>query len=217
VLVNAGSPVTMPWNGDVAAVAQSWYLGEETGPAMAAFLCGDVDASGRLPTTLPRRIEDTPAFTNYPGENGVVRYGEGIFVGYRWYDARAIEPLYPFGHGLSFASFEYGPMSVERDDDDVVVTVPVTNTSSRDGREVVQVYVADVESRLVRPPQELKGFVKVDVPAGATVDASVRLGRDAFRYFDTANGGWIVEPGEFELRIGRSSRDIRVTTTITYE
>ena len=217
VLVNAGSPVSMPWDDAVAAVAQCWYLGQETGPAMAAFLCGDVDASGRLPTTIPRRHEDTPAFTNYPGENGVVRYGEGLFVGYRWYDHREIEPRYPFGYGLSYATYDYGAVTVERSGDEVVVTVPVTNTSERDGREVVQVYVSDLESRLTRPPQELKGFVKVDVPAGATVAATVRLGRGAFRYFDGANGGWIVEPGEFELRVGRSSRDIRCTATITYE
>jgi beta-glucosidase len=216
VLVNAGSPVSMPWDDAVAAVAQCWYLGEETGPAMAAFLCGDVDASGRLPTTLPHRIEDTPAFTSYPGENGVVRYGEGIFAGYRWYDARKIEPRYPFGHGLSYATYEYGHVTGERSGDDVVVTVPVTNTSDRDGREVVQVYVSDLESRLPRPPQELKGFVKIDLPAGGSVTATVRLGRDAFRYFDSANGGWVVEPGTFEIRVGRSSRDIKGTVLIEY-
>ena len=216
VLVNAGAPVTMPWHDQAAAVAQCWFLGEETGPAMAAFLCGDVDASGRLPTTLPRRHQDTPAFTSYPGENGVVRYGEGLFVGYRWYDQREIEPLHPFGHGLSYATYEYGPVTAERSGDDVVVSVPVTNTSARDGREVVQVYVHDLESRLARPPQELKGFAKVDVPAGTTVPVTVRLSRDAFRYFDGGNGGWVVEPGEFQIRVGRSSRDIRGTVSITY-
>ena len=216
VLVNAGSPVSMPWNDAAGAVAQCWYLGEETGPAIAAFLCGDVDAAGRLPTTIPRRIEDTPAFTAYPGENGVVRYGEGLFVGYRWYDQRKIEPLYPFGHGLSFATFEYGPVAAEVSTDEVVVTVPVSNTSERDGREVVQVYVSDPESRLARPPQELKGFVKIDVPSRATITATIRLGRDAFRYFDAGRGGWIVEPGIFEIRVGRSSRDIRATTAVEF-
>lgn len=216
VLVNAGAPVSMPWDDDAAAVAQCWYLGQETGPAMAAFLCGDVDASGRLPTTIPKRIEDTPAFTNYPGENGVVRYGEGLYVGYRWYDERKIEPSYPFGHGLSYAAFEYGAVAAEVSGDVVVVEVPVTNTSNRDGREVVQVYVTDLESKLARPPQELKGFAKVDVPAGATVTATVQLGREAFRYYDTANGGWVVEPGEFEIRVGRSSRDIIGIAVIDY-
>jgi beta-glucosidase len=216
VLVNAGSPVSMPWNDAAAAVAQCWYLGEETGPAIAAVLCGDVDASGRLPTTIPHRLEDTPAFTSYPGENGVVRYGEGVFVGYRWYDARKVEPLYPFGHGLSYATYAYGPVSAELVGDNVVVTVPVSNTSARDGREVVQVYVSDLESRLSRPPQELKGFVKIDVPAGTTVTASIRLGTDAFRYFDPGNGGWTVELGDFEIRVGRSSRDIRGTAIVRW-
>ena len=217
VLVNAGSPVTMPWDDAPAAIAQCWYLGEEMGPALAAFLCGDRDASGRLPTTIPRRLEDTPAFTNYPGENGKVRYGEGIFVGYRWYDERKIEPRYPFGHGLSYANYDYGTVDAVRSGETVTVAVPVTNTSGRDGREVVQVYVADLGSRLSRPPQELKGFAKIDVPAGATVTATVELDRAAFRYFDEANGGWVVEPGEFEIRVGRSSRDIRGTATITYD
>lgn len=215
VVINAGAPVTMPWAEEPAAVAQCWYLGEEMGPAIASVLSGDVDASGRLPTTIPRRLEDTPAFTNYPGENGVVRYGEGIYVGYRWYDERKIEPRYPFGHGLSYATYDYGEPTVTKSGDDVVVVVPITNTSDRAGREVVQVYVSDIESRLSRPPQELKGFVKVDVPSRATVSATVRLGCDAFRYFDPANGGWVVEPGEFELRVGRSSRDIKRVATIT--
>jgi beta-glucosidase len=216
VLINGGSPVSMPWDDAAAAVAQCWYLGQETGPAMAAFLCGDADASGRLPTTIPHRLEDTPAFTNYPGENGVVRYGEGLFVGYRWYDERKIAPRYPFGHGLSYAAFDYGTVSANLSGEEVIVTVPITNTSSRDGREVVQVYVSDLESRLTRPPQELKGFVKVDVASGATVEATVRLGRDAFRYFDRGHGGWVVEPGEFEIRVGRSSRDIKGTVIVDY-
>lgn len=219
VLVNAGSPITMPWADDVAALAQVWYLGQEMGPAIAAVLAGDVDASGRLPQTIPYRLQDTPAFVNYPGENGKVRYGESLFVGYRWYDARDQACRYPFGHGLSYATFEWSPprLSATEIDADgtVTVEVDVTNTSDRDGREVVQVYVGDDESRLVRPPKELKGFAKVDVPAGATATATITLGRDAFSYYDPGRGGWLVEPGTFTLHIARSAGNVAHTTALT--
>jgi len=216
VVVNAGSPVTMDWAERVPAVAQSWFLGQETGNAIADVLCGDVDACGRLPTTIPRAIEDTPAFTNYPGERGHVLYGEGVFVGYRWYDARGTEPAFPFGHGLSYTTFDVGPFEVVFDahTTTVDVAVPVTNVGDRDGCAVVQLYVRDVDASVARPPQELKAFAKVRIATRATEVLQLRLERDAFAFWDIAEGAWCVEPGEFELLVGLSSRDIRQRTNV---
>jgi beta-glucosidase len=218
VLVNAGSPTSMPWADDVGAVAQMWYLGQESGDAVADLLVGDVSPSGHLPTTFPRRYEDHPATLNYPGESGQVLYGEGIFVGYRGFDRMWIEPRFPFGHGLTYTTFEYGSASVDSGtieaDGTVTVSVPVTNTGDRAGAEVVQVYVADPVSSLVRPPQELKGFAKVQLAPGESSTVSIELSERAFSYWDPSVPGWVCEPGEFELRVGASSRDVRTTVTV---
>jgi beta-glucosidase len=226
IVVNAASPVDMRWADDVAAVVQCWFAGEEWGHALADVLSGDVNASGKLPTSFPIRLEDTPAFTNYPGERGEVRYGEGVFVGYRWYDARGIAPRFCFGHGLSYTTFALDAPDVAateasleelQDGATIRITVPVRNTGSRAGAEVVQCYVRDAQSTVARPKQELKGFAKVSVAAGATGAATVVLDRRSFAFWDVTTHDWTVEPGEFELRIGTSSRDIahRVTFTVT--
>jgi beta-glucosidase len=219
VLVNAGSPTSMPWVDDVGAVAQMWYLGQESGDAVADLLVGDVSPSGHLPTTFPRRYEDHPAVLNYPGELGEVHYGEGIFVGYRAFDRMGIEPRFPFGHGLSYTTFEYGQASVDIDtivpDGSITVSVPVTNSGARPGAEVVQVYVADPVSRLVRPPQELKGFAKVALQPGETATVQIELNERAFSYWDPTASGWVCEAGDFELRVGSSSRDIRTTVAVS--
>lgn len=217
VVVNAGSPVTMDWVDEVPAVLQSWFLGQETGNAIADVITGAVDASGRLPTTIPKRIEDTPAYLNYPGEFGKVVYGEGLFVGYRWYDARRIEPRYPFGHGLSYTAFDYSPLSVAADGETATVRLTVTNTGARDGVETVQVYVRDVESTVQRPPKELKAFSKVTVAAGAGRDVSFTLDRSAFAFWHPGEHGWRVEPGEFEILVGSSSAAIHQRATVTIE
>jgi beta-glucosidase len=219
VLVGAGSPVTMPWADDVAAVAQLWYLGQETGNAVADVLVGDVSPSGRLPTTFPRRYEDNPTLVNYPGENGQVHYGENLFVGYRYYDLAGVEPRFCFGHGLSYTTFEYGTPTVTPGaigpGGTVAVTVPVTNTGVRAGAEVVQVYVHDPVATLSRPPQELKGFARLELRPGETGEARIELDERAFSFWDPSAGGWLCEPGEFELRIGASSRDIRATAVVS--
>jgi beta-glucosidase len=215
VVVNAGSPVTMDWVARVPAVLQSWFLGQETGNAVADVLTGDVDASGRLPTTIPRAITDTPSFTNYPGEAGHVLYGEGVFMGYRWYDARATEPAFAFGHGLSYTTFDVGQLDVAVHGTTVDVGVPVTNVGGRDGTAVVQLYVHDVEASVARPPKELRAFAKVRVAAGATEVVHLHLGDDAFAFWDAAEHRWQVEPGEVELLVGMSSRDIRQRASVT--
>jgi beta-glucosidase len=216
VVVNAASPVSMPWADDVAAILQCWFAGEEWGNALADVLSGDVSPSGKLPTTLPVRIEDTPAFTNYPGEQGHVRYGEGVFVGYRWYDTRRIEPQFAFGHGLSYTTFELGELvwNVNPGEASARVQVPVTNTGARRGAEVVQCYVGDLIARVARPPQELKAFAKVWLDPGETQTVTFDLDRRAFAFWDVERHDWTVERGEFELRIGASSREILRHVTI---
>ena len=215
VVLNVGSPVEMPWANDVAAILQSWYGGQEAGNALADVLFGDVTPSGKLPSTFPVRLEDNPAFINYPGENGQVHYGEGLFVGYRYYDKKQIAPQFPFGHGLSYTSFAYDNLRLNGSefdtDDEIVVSVDVTNTGQRAGQEVVQLYVRDEEARLIRPLQELKAFAKVSLNAGETKTVTLTLSGQSLAYYDPALSGWVTEPGDFTLLVGSSSRDIRLT------
>jgi beta-glucosidase len=186
---------------------------------LAAVLFGDADPGGRLPITIPRRIEDTPAFTSYPGERGKAVYGESVFAGYRWYDRRRIEPRFAFGHGLSYSSFAFGAPELDRTELDadykVQVRVSVTNTGERAGTEVVQCYVRDVVSSVARPDQELRAFRKVELRPGESTPVVFALDRRAFAFWDTETHDWLVEPGEFEIRVGASSRDIRATAVVT--
>ncbi|HVN87734.1 MAG TPA: glycoside hydrolase family 3 C-terminal domain-containing protein [Candidatus Binatia bacterium] len=215
VVLNTGSPVTMDWIDRVPAVLQTWFGGQEFGHALTDVLFGDADPGGRLPTTFPRRLQDNPTFLNYPGENGEVHYGEGIFVGYRYYDTKDVAPLFPFGHGLSYATFAYSDAAVETVDDAVVVRVTITNVGARPGQEVVQLYVRDVQSRLARPDKELKAFAKVTLDRSEQTTVRFRLNRRAFAFYDPAHADWIVEPGAFEILIGSSSRNLRAVLPIT--
>jgi beta-glucosidase len=217
VIVNAGAPVTMDWADHVPAVLQLWYPGQEGGDALADVLFGDVNPSGRLPLTFPQRLEDTPAYLNDPGEAGHVLYGEGVFVGYRFYEARRIEPRFAFGHGLSYTTFAYGDLAVRDRQAAIEVAVDVTNTGARTGAEVVQLYVRDIEASVRRPEKELRGFAKVMVEPGRTERVHFTLDDRAFAFWDAAAGGWRVEPGEFELLVGPSSADIRARSSYTRE
>lgn len=216
VVVNTGSPVTMGWADDVAAIAQLWYPGQEAGAALADVLFGDVDAAGRLPTTFPRRLEDTPAFPHYPGEHGRAPYGEGLFVGYRHYDAHGVEPRFCFGHGLSYTTFHYGELTFDVDHQrrTATVTLEVSNIGERRGREVVQVYVRDVASTVTRPDRELKEFTKLDLGPGETRTVQFELPTRAFAFWDPHRHDWMVEPGSFEVAVGSSSRAIHRTARI---
>jgi beta-glucosidase len=211
VVLYAGSPVTMPWVDEVSTIIEAFYPGQEGGRAIVKVLTGEVNPSGKLPVTFPVRLEDTPAFVNYPGTREVL-YGEGIFVGYRYYDRKALEPLFPFGAGLSYTTFEYGPVQLQprfKAGEDLPVSVTIKNTGSRAGKEVVQLYVRDLESTLARPMKELKGFAKVELDPGQTKTVNFLLGSRAFAYYDPYQRQWVAEPGEFEILIGSSSRDIR--------
>jgi beta-glucosidase len=215
LVLNAGSPTAMRWLSSVPAVLQAWYLGQETGNAIADVLFGDVNPSGRLPTTFPRRLQDNPAFLNYPGENGKVHYGEGLYVGYRYYDKKDIAPLFPFGFGLSYTTFAYRNLTVEMGDV-VRVGVSIQNTGDRPGTETVQLYVHDVKSRLARPDKELKAFAQVVLEPGETKTVDLGLDEEAFSYYDDVAGQWTIEAGEFDLLVGSSSRDIRLCRRLQY-
>lgn len=217
VVLQSGSPIAMPWLNHVAGVIQAWYPGQECGNAIADILFGDVNPAGRLPQTFPVRLEDNPAYINYPGENGKVRYGEGIFVGYRYYEKKQVAPLFPFGFGLSYTSFAYSNLRLEttklQAGQEMPVCVDVTNTGKFAGQEVVQFYVRDIQSKLVRPLKELKGFVKVQLQPGETRTIEWMMRPEALAYYDDAVHDWITEPGEFELLVGSSSQDIRISQT----
>ncbi|MBV8181341.1 MAG: glycoside hydrolase family 3 C-terminal domain-containing protein [Mycobacterium sp.] len=198
----------------VQSILDGGLLGQAGGGAIADVLFGAVNPSGRLAETVPVRIEDAPSFLNFPGENSQVRYGESIYVGYRWYDARQVDPTYCFGHGLSYTTFSYGAVRAESDGDDLVVTLPVTNSGDRDGREIVQVYVSKLDSSVRRAPKELKGFQAIDVTSGATADVTIRIIRNDLAYWEERVDGWIVEGGTYTIHVGSSSKDIRCTTDV---
>ena len=219
VVLNVGSAVEMPWIDKVPAVLQLWYDSQEQGNALADVLFGDVNPSGKLPTTFPVRLQDNPAYINYPGENGKVRYGEGIFVGYRYYDKKEIAPLFPFGHGLSYTTFKYSNLSVSAKsitaNELLEVQVDITNTGRVAGKEVVQLYVRDAEATVARPEKELKAFTKVELDPGQTKTLTFSLDREAFWYFDVVKNTWATEPGDFEILVGSSSRNIHLRGAFT--
>jgi beta-glucosidase len=219
VIINAGSPVSMPWLDEVSAVVLAYYPGQENGNAVARILLGEVNPSGKLPVTFPRRLEDSPAFINqaYPGCRQV-NYGEGIFVGYRYFDEVDCDPLFPFGHGLSYTTFEYSGLRLPRSlkpGKSLRLSLTVTNSGAHAGMEVVQLYVADPESYLPRPPKELKGFAKVELQPGESREVTFTLDPRALSFYDPLRKAWVAEPGEFLVLVGASSRDIRLQGSFT--
>jgi beta-glucosidase len=212
VVVNTGSPVTMDWADTAPAILQVWFGGQEMGNALADVLFGDAEPGGRLPTTFPERLEHNPSYGNFPGEFGELRYGEGVLMGYRWYEARRLPTRFPFGHGLSYSTFAFGEPIVQVDGEVVTVRVGVTNTGDRRGAEVVQCYVAPPpSSRVTRAPKELKAFIKTQLDPGESTTAELTLDARAFAYWDPSageHGDWRVDPGTYELHVGRSSADI---------
>jgi beta-glucosidase len=215
VVLHTGSPITMPWIEKVAAVVQAWFPGQECGNAIADVLFGDTNPSGKLPQTFPVRLEDTPTYLDFPGENGKVYYGEGLFVGYRYYDKKKVAPLFPFGFGLTYTTFDYGPLSLSAreigPDDTLQVSVEIANTGQRTGKEVVQLYVRDQQAGLQRPEKELKAFAKVQLEPGERKRLTLSIARDALAYYDDLANQWVAEAGEFEVLVGASSQDIRAT------
>jgi beta-glucosidase len=221
VMTSGGAVDTTAWLNRVPALLQAWFPGQEGGTAVAEIILGDVNPSGRLPATFERRLEDNPAYDYYYPEPGTLRvdYKEGIFVGYRGYERDGITPLFPFGHGLSYTTFEYGSLAISPQttaDGSVTVSFDLTNAGERAGSEVAQVYVADTHSEVPRPPKELKGFVKVSLEPGETRRVAIQLDRRSFSYYDVASRDWAVTPGDFEILVGRSSEAIELRQKLTF-
>lgn len=214
-VIISGNAVAMPWVNEVPAIVEAWYGGTEAGNAIASVLAGEVNPSGKLPFTFPVRLEDNPAIAldAYPGDGKQVEYKEGIFVGYRWNDRERIKPLFCFGHGLSYTTFEYGKVTAEGrqmgPDGTITVSVPVKNTGSRAGAEIVQLYVSDLKSSLPRPVKELKGFRKITLQPGQEQTVSFTIDRKALSFYDDTKQDWVAEPGTFEALVGASACDIR--------
>lgn len=232
IVVNvSGNAVAMPWVKKVPAIVQAWFLGSEAGNSIADVLFGTVNPSGKLPMTFPVRLEDVAAHAvgDYPGtlregddrEIYDERYNEGVFVGYRWHDTRGIRPLFAFGHGLSYTTFSYGKAKVDvrelTENGTVTVTVPVTNTGSREGAEIVQLYVGDVNAPVARPTKELKGFDKVTLAPGETREVTFTVTPADLAYFDADAHKWVTHPGRYKLHVGPASDNIASTVDITYK
>jgi len=222
VVLNTGDPVTMTkWIDRTPGLVEMWYGGQEGGHALASVLFGDANPSGKLPVSFPKEWKDSPAAANYPGENLKVNYAEGIYVGYRYFDTKNVEPQFPFGFGLSYTSFEYSGLSVMprkvAGDSPVEVSLKVKNTGSRAGAEVVQLYVHDGHAKIDRPLRELKGFRRVELKAGETKTVQFTLDRAALSYWSPEKKDWTADPGTFEIQVGASSRDIRLRAPLELE
>jgi beta-glucosidase len=223
VLVNGSTVVLGDVTANARAVVEAWLGGQAAGGAIADVLTGAVNPSGRLAETIPHRLQDNSSYLNFPGDAQVVRYGEGLFIGYRGYDKCAQDVAFPFGYGLSYTSFAVSDLqvvtrgSVAEGTLAATVTVTVANTGAVDGAEVVQVYVRDVASSLARPVRELKGFAKLGLAAGASGQVSIELDQRAFAFWSTRHHGWVVEAGEFEIAVGSNSRDLPLHETITVD
>jgi beta-glucosidase len=220
VVLNTGSPVEMPWIDDVGAVVQAWFGGQAFGDALADVLVGAADPGGRLPLTFPVRYEDNPTagdLSHYPGRDGQVHYAEDVFVGYRAYATTGPEPLFPFGHGLSYTRFALGEAEVTLQPDPlhVAVAVPVTNTGPRPGSTVVQLYVRPPGAEVPRPDRELKAFAKVHLDPGASTTVRFTLDHRSFAHFDPTAPGWTTTAGSHTLLVGTSSTTLTAATTIS--
>ena len=211
----------MPWAAKAPSIVEAWLGGQAGAGAVADVIFGKVNPSGKLAETFPVRLEDTPSYLNFPGEAGESVYGERFYIGYRHYEARDIAPLYPFGHGLSYTTFEYRDLGVSpkqfSDTDTLEVTVTVANTGEVAGKEAVQLYVSDPVSSLQRPVKELKDFAKVSLAPGESRTIRFKLdGRD-FSFYDASQARWIAESGDFEIAVGASSADIRLSQNVQLE
>ncbi|HFK1765199.1 glycosyl hydrolase [Bacillus wiedmannii] len=212
IVLSNGAPIEMPWIGKVKGILEGYLGGQALGGAIADILFGDANPSGKLAETFPKVLSDNPSYLNFPGEGDIVEYKEGVFVGYRYYDKKQIEPLFPFGFGLSYTNFEYSNISIDKkeikDKDTVSVRVNVKNTGSIAGKEIVQLYIKDVESSMIRPEKELKGFEKVELQPGEEKTVSFTLNKRSFAYYNVEWKDWHVETGEFEILVGKSSKEI---------
>jgi beta-glucosidase len=217
VVLFGGGPLDMSsWVNEIKALLMAWYPGMEGGNALANILFGKSNPSGKLPMTFAKKLEDYPSHSlgEFPGQNMEVNYDEGIYVGYRYFDTYQIEPEFCFGHGLSYTQFEYSDLMLEEDDESVVLTCFLTNIGKIKGSEVVQVYVTDNEAKVKRPAQELKAFTKIELEPNESATVELKVSKNSLKYFNEKSDQWEFEPGEFEFKVGASSRDIKLAETI---
>ena len=214
VVLSNGASVLLPFADRVRAIVEGWLLGQAGGAVLADVVYGVVNPSGKITETIPRRLADVPSSLHFPGDVSGVRYGEGLFVGYRGYDASGIEPAFPFGHGLSYTTFGYSDLALATTDAGLAVSLTVTNTGGRSGREVVQVYVSVPGSAVVRVPRELKGFASVALEPGASARVEIAISSDDLAYWSVRDHAWVVEGGEYLVEVGASSRDLRLSGTV---
>jgi len=213
----------MPWVDSVSALVHAWYLGNETGNAIADVLFGKVNPSGRMSLTFPKALTDVPSYLNFGNENGKVRYVEGLFVGYKHYQSRGIQPLFPFGFGLSYTTFEYSGLQISKPsefDADFAATVRISvkNTGTTVGSEAVQLYISLPAGPLTHPPMALKAFTKLrDLKPGEEATATLTLDKYAVSYFDDRIGKWKADRGQYQVLVGSSSEDIRLRGVLTLE
>ncbi len=221
VVLHNGSPIEMPWADKAAAILELYLGGEGVGEAAVDLLYGKANPSGRLAETFPIQLADNPSYLNFPGVDGIVEYHEGVFVGYRYYDKKKMNVAFPFGHGLSYTNFTYSGIQLDKADltegETLTVTCKVKNTGACAGKEVIQLYVRDEQSRVNRPVRELKGFEKVELAPGEETTVSFTLDKKAFAYYEPEVHDWFVESGIFLIEIGASSRDIRLTALVAVE
>jgi beta-glucosidase len=212
VVLSNGSPVEMPWVDKVKGILEGYLGGQAGGSAAADIILGEANPCGKLAETFPKKLSDNPSYLNFPGEGDCVEYKEGIFVGYRYYDKKEIETLFPFGHGLSYTKFEYTSISVDKkefnDNETLTVKVSVKNIGKLAGKEIVQLYIRDVDSSVIRPIKELRAFEKVDLKPNEEKVVEFTLNKRAFAYYNTEIKDWHVETGEFEILVGSSSKEI---------
>lgn len=215
----------MPWADRVPSIVQSWYLGSIGGEALADVLTGKVTPSGKLPFSYPKKLEDCPAHyygnMSYPGDSISQEYKEDILVGYRWYDTKKVEPLFPFGYGMSYTSFDYGKLQASRksisENDTLQISLTVKNSGHVDGKEIVQLYIGDEKCSVLRPVKELKEFAKVELKAGEEKQISFYIDADDLKFYDDKRNKWVVESGKFKAYVGASSADIRGVVEFEYK
>ena len=225
VVIVSGNAVEMPWVDRVSSIVQSWYLGSIGGEALADVLTGKVTPSGKLPFSYPKKLEDCPAHyygnMSYPGDSISQEYKEDILVGYRWYDTKKVKPLFPFGYGMSYTSFDYGKLQASRksisENDTLQISLTIKNSGSVDGKEIVQLYIGDEKCSVLRPVKELKGFAKVELKAGEEKQISFYIDADDLKFYDDKRNEWVVESGKFKAYVGASSVDIRGVVEFEYK
>ena len=225
VVIVSGNAVEMPWVDRVPSIVQSWYLGSIGGEALADVLTGKVTPSGKLPFSYPKKLEDCPAHyygnMSYPGDSISQEYKEDILVGYRWYDTKKVEPLFPFGYGMSYTSFDYGKLQASREsiseNDTLQISLTVKNSGRVDGKEIVQLYIGDEKCSVLRPVKELKEFAKVELKAGEEKQISFYIDADDLKFYDDKRNEWVVESGKFKAYVGASSADIRGVVEFEYK